>query len=216
MPNSMPPSSSTVSQRTTPTVQRVLPMNLTPSTSPTVMAWVRFAPTRRTLRPPALWFTTSHSAAFMLFETSSSGTKTSGMVSALSMASFSISGLAFGSMDTKWVMARIPEQIATVASIGSRRELRLGGSPQRTMSLPRSASMSGPMALLVVADTLPVSTAWRRARRRSTTGFASRSRQLGPPGSSFADSSGLGGLSWSQGTRKCAPGRVCGRAWPSV
>ena len=209
MPNSMPPSSSMVSQRTTPTVQCALPMNLMPITSPTVIDCAAL-PMRRTLRPPALWFTTSHSLTLMPLETSSSGTNTSGMVMPLSIACASFAGSAFGSIATKCAMARMPAQIATEVSIGSRREVRLGGSPHRARSLPSRMIISGPMALLVVAETLPASTAWRRARSRSTIGLASSRRQLGPPGSSLADSSGFGGLSRSQGTRKCPPGLVSG------
>ena len=215
MPNSMPPSSSMVSQRTTPTVQWALPMSLMPITSPTVIACV-VVPMRRTLRPPALWFTTSHSFTFMPLETSSSGTDTRGMVIPLSIACASLRGSTFGSMETKCEIARIPAQMATLVSIGSRREVRRGGSPHRVTSLPSRTIMSGLIALLVVAETLPVSTAWRRKRSFSTIGLASSRRQLGPPGSSLAESSGFGGLSWSHGTRKCAPGRVDGRAWPSV
>jgi hypothetical protein len=101
-------------------------------------------------------------------------------------------------------------QIATLVSIGSRRLARLGGSPQSVTSRARSAVPSGPMDFAVAADTLPLSKAFCRARSFSTRPFASRSRQLGPPRSSLAESAGFGGLSVSQGTRKCALAFVAG------
>ncbi len=116
----------------------------------------------------------------------------------------------------KWLTDFRPTQMATLVSISSRRYARLGGSPHSVRSLPISASVSGLTERLMVAETLPESIACLRARILSTTGFASRRRQLGPPVSSLAESAGLGGLSLSHGTRKWPPLRVPGRAWPSV
>ena len=167
---------------------------------------------RRTLRPPLLSFTTSHSNTGIGCDASSVGSAMSGMVMPFLSASASSAGSSFGSNDTKWPTALMPTQIATVLCAGLRRSERLGGSPQRVMRRPRSTTPSGPRLLLSVADTWPVSAACFFARSLSTMAFASSRRQLVPPVSSFAESAGLGALSMSHGTMKCALERVAGRS----
>src|SRR5476649_2923867 len=66
----------------------------------------------------------------MPLDASSSGIARSGIVMPARIASPSFAMSAFGSRETKWLIAFSPTQIATLDSMGSRRWARFGGSPQ--------------------------------------------------------------------------------------
>ena len=159
MPNSIPPSSIIVSQRTTPIVQRDRPRNLMPTTSPTVIG-LRGAPMRAHLEAArALVHHVPLEDVHAPSRPRRRARGASGMVMPRSIASASLPASACGSSETKWLTAPQADADRDAWCPWGRGATRAwAGRPRASSACRASASMSGPIALLMVAETLPVST----------------------------------------------------------